>query len=76
LGRSTSRSGREWLPIAGVRRARTGRRRAELPPQSQERPALSQTEAEQAMDRLIEMSFLKFVAEPQKDQVRAQLVER
>jgi hypothetical protein len=38
-------------------------------------PALDQTEAERVVDRLIGMGFLKFVAEPQKAEVRRQLIE-
>lgn|GEM_PF-1422326 len=38
-------------------------------------PTLDQAEAERAVDRLIDMGFLKFVAEPQKAAVRRQLIE-
>jgi hypothetical protein len=42
------------------------------PPPS--RPALTRTEAERCVDRLIEMGWLKYVAESKRGQVRSQLV--
>jgi len=38
-------------------------------------PTLDQNEAERVVDRLISMGFLKFVTEPQKADVRRQLIE-
>lgn len=46
-----------------------------IEPQPYKIPTLDQTEAEQVVDRLIEMGYLKYVAEPQKAEVRRQLLE-